>query len=378
MNRSTISPDEHQEHALDEPRGAIVSVAPRSGAEERTTWTTAALFVLTVAVFAISCLVLYPLLPAIAGAVFLAVITRRVYHWWRGKLRSPTAAASSAILLVTVSIIGPALLLGEFLARQAITGMQMLQDGSGKRIFDAVLDRFPQFARAIESNSELFALGDAVEKLAGFIASQLVGVLSNSLAAIGQIIIMLFLLFFLYRDEKAVLSFFSGLLPLTHSETALLMGRLEVTLRATVAGRILVAASQGTVAAIIFSALGVHAVVVLGLLTAFLSLIPSFGAYLVWLPVAIWLGVTGHWIKMAILIGTGTLIISTLDNFLYPVLVGAHLRQHTAAVFLSLLGGVWVFGVAGLVLGPLIFSATEALLSIWRARFGDVSTCDPA
>jgi predicted PurR-regulated permease PerM len=378
MNRPSVYPDERQEHALDEPKGAPALVAPRTGAEERTTWTTAAFFVLTVAVLTVSGLMLYPLLPAITGAVFLAVITRHAHRWWRGKLRSPTAAASSAILLVTVSIIGPVLLLGQYLVRQAISGMQMLQDGRAKGTLDAVMDRFPQFAHAIESSSEFFALGDAVEKLAGFIASQLVGVLSNSLAAMGQIIFMLFLLFFLYRDEEAVLSFFSRLLPLTRSEKALLMGRLGDTLRATVAGRIFVAASQGTVAAVIFSALGVHAAVVLGLLTTFLALIPSFGPYLVWLPVAIWLGVTGHWIKMAILIGTGTLIISTLDNFLYPVLVGAHLRQHTAAVFLSLLGGIWVFGVAGLVLGPLIFSATEALLAIWRARFDSVSVLDPS
>ena len=111
-----------------------------------------------------------------------------------------------------------------------------------------------------------------------------------------------------------------------------------------------------------------HAAVVLGLLTAVAGMIPPFGAYIVWLPVAAWLAITGHWIRMAILLGVGSLIISTLDNFLYPVLVGSQLRQHTVSVFLSLLGGVWLFGVAGLVLGPLTFSATEALLAIWKAR----------
>jgi predicted PurR-regulated permease PerM len=121
--------------------------------------------------------------------------------------------------------------------------------------------------------------------------------------------------------------------------------------------------------------LGVHAAAVLALLTTVLGLIPPFGPYVVWFPVALWLGVTGHWIKMAILLGAGILIISSLDNFLYPILVGAHLRQHTAFVFLSILGGIWLFGISGVVIGPLIFSASGALLAIWRARVGGESRC---
>lgn len=303
----------------------------------------------------------------------LAILTRRAYRWWRGKIRNPSAAAASALFLVIISIIGPLFIASPYLLRRVIAGVQMLQNGRGMQILDALLTRFPQIGRVVESSSEFITLGDALQKTAGFIASHLGGVLSNSLGAISQIIVMLFLLFFLYRDEEEFKTFLGRLLPLTSAETAFLMKRLGDTLRATVVGRLIVATIQGTVAALIFSALGVRAAVVLGLLTTAFGLVPPFGPYLVWLPVAIWLGITGHWIKMIILLAAGTMIISTLDNFLYPVLVGAHLRQHTVAVFLSLIGGIWMFGVAGLVLGPLIFSAAEALLLIWRLRLGEES-----
>ena len=341
---------------------------PRLEGEEETRWKTAALFLLTLAVLSVCALILYPFVPAITGAVVLAVITRKPHLWLRAKIRNRTAAAATALLAVTISIIAPVLLLVQYLVRNAIAGAAMLQDGRAQRSLDTLLDRFPGITATIERSSEFMTLGNAGQKLAGFVTSHLAGALSNSLAAVSQIVIMLFLLFFLYRDGEVAVTFLTHLLPLTEAETDSLLERLGETIRATVLGRLLVAITQGTVAGAVFGLLGVHAAVILGLLTAVVGLVPPFGAYVVWLPVAVWLAVTGHWVKMAILLVVGSLVISTLDNFLYPALVGSQLRQHTASVFLSLLGGVWLFGIAGLVLGPLTFSATEALLAIWKTR----------
>lgn len=331
-------------------------------------WKMAAFFLLTVAVLGICGSMLYPLVPAITGAVVLATITRRPYLWWRRKIRNPAVAASTALLLVTISLIVPVLLLVEYLTRHAITAIAMLQDGRAQQSIHALVDRFPQIGTTIERSSEFMTLGEAVQKFAGFVASQLIGFLSNSLSAIGQIVIMLFLLFFLYRDGELAVAFFSRLLPLTDVETNALIQRLEQTIRATVLGRLIVALTQGTVAGSIFALLGIHTAFILAVLTTLAGLLPPFGAYIVWLPVAFWFAFTGHWVKMAILLSAGALIISTLDNFLYPILVGSHLRQHTASVFLSLLGGLWLFGLPGLVLGPVLFATTEALLFIWRTR----------
>jgi predicted PurR-regulated permease PerM len=358
---------------LHEQKIASTAAVCEAGTHKQANQTAAAVYLFTLIVLAGSCLILYPFLPAITGAAFMSVITRRAYHWWSTQIRNPTAAASSAVLLVTISIVGPLLFVGQYLVGQAIVGIQLLQDGLGQHSIDAMLHRFPRIAAAIESSSEFITVGEALQKLAGFVVSQLVDMLGNSLAAIGQIAIMLFLLFFVYRDQEVVMRFISSLLPLTDSETALLMRRLGDTLRATVVGRLVVATSQGAVATVVFAALGVRSAVVLGLITTVFALVPPLGPYLVWLPVAIWFGATGDWVRMAILLGAGALIISALDNFLYPALVGAHLRQHTAAVFLSILGGIWAFGIAGVVLGPLIFSAAEALLAIWRARLNEVS-----
>ncbi|MFP5227607.1 MAG: AI-2E family transporter [Acidobacteriota bacterium] len=340
----------------------------KSDATDRARWKTAALFLITLALVATCGLLIYPFAPAITGAIVLAVVTRRPYQWWRSKIRNRNVAATTSLLLVTLSIIGPVLLLVQYLVRHAINGAEMLRDGRAQRLLDALMERFPQLARTLENSSDFITLEDALHRAAGFVASHLVGLLSNSVAAAGQIVIMLFLLFFLYRDEDVSMGFLRRLLPLSEAETNDLLRRFADTIHATVLGRLVVASVQGTVAGGVFALLGVHTAVMLGLLTATAGLVPPFGAYLVWLPVAAWFAITGHWIKMAVLLAVGSLIISTLDNFLYPILVGSHLRQHTMSVFLSLLGGIWLFGISGLVLGPLLFTATEALLTIWRGK----------
>jgi predicted PurR-regulated permease PerM len=341
---------------------------PLAMAERDTNWQAVPLFLLLLAALVLCALILYPFLPSLTGAVVLAVTTRRPYLWLRAKIRNRTLSAAAALILVLSSIIIPLQFLVQYLLRNTFKWIEFLRHGRAQRGLDVLLDRFPAINTAVERAADVMTLSDAVQKFAGFASGHLAGVLSNSLAAITQLVIMLFLLFFLYLDGEIAAAFFASLLPLDRSETKAFVTRLEETILATVLGRLVVAATQGVIAGLAFALLGVRAAVVLGLLSAMLGLVPPFGAYLVWLPVAIWFAATGHWVKMAILLAVGTLVISTVDNFLYPALVGSQLRQHPASVFLSLLGGVWLFGIAGLVLGPLTFSAAGSLLDIWRAR----------
>ena len=183
--------------------------------------------------------------------------------------------------------------------------------------------------------------------------------------------IMLFLLFFLYRDKESGLKARRSILTLDTDEEDYLLSRITDTIRVTVLGRFVVAGLQGLVAGITFASLGISGASLLGIVTAICAIVPSFGAFVVWFPVAIYLAATHHWIRALILVGVGSLIISTLDNFLYPMLVGTRLRLHTVPIFLSFLGGISLFGVSGLALGPIVFAVTESLLLIWHQRTAD-------
>jgi predicted PurR-regulated permease PerM len=337
------------------------------------TWKSISLFIVTLGILAVCLLMLRPFTPAIVGAIVLAVVTRRPHHWLRRKIGNPAGTAAMALLFTTLSIIVPGLFVVQILGQYAIAAARLLQNGSVERAVSEFLARYPHLSSTLQRSSEVLSLSQAVQKGAEFLAGSLVGMLSYSVAALAQTIIMLFLLFFLYRDEEVALRFLYKLFPLVDSETHYLLERIQETIRATFLGRFVVAATQGLVAGVIFAALGIRDAAILGVMTVIVAIVPSFGAYVVWAPVAIYFAMTGHWIRMAILIAVGSLIISTLDNFLYPMLVGAQLRQHTVSIFLSLLGGIWLFGISGLILGPVIFSAAQSLLAIWKERLHGTS-----
>jgi predicted PurR-regulated permease PerM len=211
-------------------------------------------------------------------------------------------------------------------------------------------------------------LSQAFDKSTGFIAGRLGVVLGGSISAITQIVVMLFLLFFLYRDGDLGIAYLRSIVPLNDRETDHLFSRLVDTVRATVMGHFLVAAIQGLAAGIAFASLGISSASLLGVATVFFAMVPSFGAFVVWVPIAIYLAIMHHWIQAGILMAVGTFVISTLDNVLNPVLVGAQLRLHTVPIFLSIVGGISLFGISGLILGPIVFALTQSLLDIWRER----------
>ncbi|PLU83170.1 AI-2E family transporter, partial [Sinorhizobium medicae] len=106
--------------------------------------------------------------------------------------------------------------------------------------------------------------------------------------------------------------------------------------------------------------------VVWGLAMGLLAVVPVLGAFIVWLPAALSLALSGEWGKALILAGWGAGVVATIDNLLYPIFVGDRLKLHTLTAFMSMIGGIIVFGSAGLVIGPVAFTVTLLLLDIWR------------
>lgn len=331
-------------------------------------WRNAALYLATAALLIICLLMLRPFLPAIVGAIVLATVTQRPHRWLLRRIHSRAAAASIMILVITICVIVPGMLLGQAIGRVTINAAKAVQNGSAEKQLNAILEQYSLLGSTLLHGSQILNLGRVAEKTATLVTNAAVKTFSNSLTAITQAIIMLFLLFFVYRDEKKAVRIVYFALPLEDTEAREMVIALRDTIHATFVGRFGIAAIQGLLAGISFAALQVDGAGILGLLTAMVSIIPAFGSYFVWLPVAIYLGITGHWIKMVILIAFGTLVISTIDNVLYPILVGAQLKQHTVSLFFSLLGGVWLFGLPGLILGPVIFAAADYLLTISRRR----------
>ncbi len=182
-------------------------------------------------------------------------------------------------------------------------------------------------------------------------------------------VLTFYLLFYFLRDRQRALSLLAEISPLSDSETIEVARRFTDTVYATVYGTVVVAGIQGALSGLMFWWLGLPSPVLWGLVMGLLAIVPVLGAFVVWVPAAILLALNGAWVKAAILTVWGGGLVATIDNLLYPVLVGNRLRLHTVPTFIGVVGGVFVFGVPGLVLGPAAISLTMVLLQILRRRF---------
>ncbi len=178
-----------------------------------------------------------------------------------------------------------------------------------------------------------------------------------------NLFVMLYLLFFLLRDGKALSAQAAQALPLKPRHTQRLLAQFATVVRATVKGNVVVALVQGTLGGLAFWVLGINGPLLWGALMALLSLLPAVGAAMVWGPVAAYLLSTGSLLSALGLTAWGVLVIGLVDNVLRPILVGKETRLPDYLVLIATLGGLAAFGLNGFVIGPVI---AAIFLATWE------------
>jgi len=310
---------------------------------------------------------LVPFLPALTFGLTLSVATQRPYRWLRSIIARKSLSAGLASLFVAVILVIPAASLLAYGLQQGVETIGSFNGEEGKVLRQSIQSN-PWSTNLYHWLQENFKLDEQLRSLSGSFAQQATHAVAGSLSILTQAVITLFVLFFLYRDGDRALYVFSKLIPLSDSEATALVNRINDTILATVNGTFIVALVQSTLACGMYYILNVPGALLWGLSTFFMALIPVFGTFLIWGPISLLLFLTGYALKGVILLSYGVLAIGTIDNLLYPCLVGDRMRLHTVPTFFAALGGISVFGSAGLVLGPMIVAVTTALLDVWWRR----------
>ncbi len=309
-----------------------------------------------------------PFLPAITWALALAIIARPVHRWLETKLGHAGAAAGISVLLVTVCILAPVFFVGHHVTQQALATLEWMQSEDKLAEWKVMLENHPRLTPAVVWAEENVDLAGEAQQIIGNLTTSLTSWLTGTIWLGMQLLIMLLTLFFFFRDSGSILKTLRGLVPLSRREASKVFKSVDDTIHATVFGTVTVAMVQGAMGAIIFALLGIPGALLWGVIMGFLSIIPYLGAFVIWGPVAAYLALSGDWTKAIILSAYGMLAIGLIDNLLYPLLVGKRLRLHTLAAFFAILGGVAVFGMSGLVIGPVVIAVGLALVDIWRQR----------
>jgi predicted PurR-regulated permease PerM len=322
-------------------------------------------------------LIVKPFIPALAFALALAVATHRAHDWLGRRLNNNTLTATIAVILVALVIIAPLTALLTYIVQQIVQTIRGVQ-GGGLPIdqWNSAIHGAPVIGDAVRWLEETFDIPAQLGELAKNVASQAGGLLAGSVSVLTQLVIMLFVLFFLYRDGREARLALRRLVPLSEDEASAMFTQIRDTILATVNGSLTVALVQSVLAGIMYTILGVPAAIVWGAATFIAALIPVFGTFMIWGPIAAYLAISGSWVKALVLVGWGMVAIGTIDNVLYPYLVGDRLRLHTVPTFFAILGGVSLFGPAGLILGPVALAITIGLLQVWWTRTAEGGTAE--
>ncbi len=198
----------------------------------------------------------------------------------------------------------------------------------------------------------------SVKTLATWLSTTAGSIVKGSVFQVIGFCLTFYLLFFSLRS----------LSPLSEAEMDRLFSRVGDTIYATIYGTLAVSAAQGLLGGLMFWWLGLSAPLLWGVVMALLAVVPVLGAFVVWIPAALFLALEDSWGKALILTVWGGAVVGTIDNLLRPILVGNRLKLHTILAFMSVVGGLILFGPAGLILGPVILTVTTVLLETWPSR----------
>jgi len=330
--------------------------------------------------------ILIPFYGAVFWAVVLAIIFRPLQRRLERRLggRRTLAALISVLTCILIVILPTAVILASLIGEgaQLVTRVQESQLVMPETVGD-LISHLPPWA---QSALDRFGVTDfdvlrerlasALTQISQFLAAQALSVGQNTLRFLAGLGIMLYVLFFLFRDGPAIGAAVRTSMPLSQEHSAALLSKFAAVVRATVKGNIIIAVLQGGIGGVAFWFLGVQGAFLWGALMMGLSMLPAVGAALVWGPVAGYFLLSGDILRGAILIAIGVGVIGLVDNLLRPPLVGKETRLPDYVVLVSTLGGLSIFGINGFVIGPLIaalFIAGWTLFRDERIRRGGLS-----
>ena len=334
------------------------------------------LLALLVGALALAFWIFRPFLQPIAFATVIAIGFYPLYLGISRIVRGPNKSALLATFAVLLIFVLPALLIASAAGGELIKAARYFGDRSTEQggavayLAEKQQSALRWLAKYVDV--EELHLEDAIANLPGQVSKVLLAVgthLVGGLAGFaGNAILTFLILFFLFRDGKAAIENVTAVLPLGRDQAMRLLGGIRDSIVANLYGILAVGFTQGLLTGAALATLRVPSALLLGLATAFCSLIPIVGTMLVWLPASIYLIATGHVWKGIILILWGTAVVGTIDNIIRPLVIGRRVELHPLLLLFSLLGGLQVFGFIGIFVGPVVISVIAALINILREQ----------
>ena len=316
-------------------------------------------------------LMLRPFITVLEWAAVLVIVFYPVHKRLAQKIKRRGLSALLSSVLVIIILVLPVTFLTMALANELARAAGNLPDfvaqlmNSEKGVPGTVARWIHDHIAVDGAASQRFVI-DQLKTAGTSLLGQSVGLVGNMVGAVAKAFFVIITMYYLFRDGDKIVRALPGALPLNSSQSEAILARVNDVVSASVYGVVTIAMLQGLLGGLAFWTLGVPSPLLWGTVLAFVCMIPIAGSFFVWLPASIYLVLGGHWTKGLLLILWGVLVISTIDNFLRPKLIKNQTKLHELFVFFSVLGGMSVFGLLGIVLGPVVLAITLGLLDTFK------------
>lgn len=338
--------------------------------------------VLLVLVSAVSLLFLWMIRDFLLALLLAALLAGLLYPGYRKLLaRMPgrkNLAAGIVVALLIVLVVGPLIGLGALASVQAVAlakvaGPLVRQGLSGGTLVHRLIERFPRLAFLAQYRDLLLSrVGELGNEAGRFVVGLFTTAASQTLSFFVLAFVLFYATFYFLVSGRATLRKILYYSPLPDEDEDRIVGRFLSVARATLKGTLVVGIVQGALGGLGFWVAGVSGAIFWGVCMTALSVVPSVGSALVWLPAVAYLFAMGRTLAAVLLLLWCSLGVGTIDNFLRPALVGKDTKMPDLLILLSTLGGIVLFGMVGFVVGPLVASMFVTVWEIYGEAFRDV------
>jgi predicted PurR-regulated permease PerM len=343
---------------------------------------TAFVLLLVVAVTVLFLAVTWPFFKPLLLAALLAGLFHPLYRWIRRLVGGRASLGAAATLLALLVLgLGPISAFLGIVVQQALTMSdqaipwlsQHLGAASAFNVNEWLVQRFPALAKYMPSQEQLLEQVGAVAKTAGaFLVTFASRMTATTAGFLLNLFVMLYAMFFFFRDGDKILERIFYYTPLSDEDETRMLTQFASITRATVKGTLVIGIIQGALAGIAFWVAGIEGAALWATIMTILSIIPGVGAALVWVPAVIILFATGQYLTATLLAAWCAAVVGTVDNFLRPVLVGRDAKMPDLLILIGTLGGLFLFGPIGFIVGPIVCGLFLTVWDIYGATFREI------
>lgn len=317
-------------------------------------------------------LVLKPFLPGIVWASVLVCTFSPLHERLTAKFHGRAWVASAVVTLVVAAfVVVPTVIAAVQVVQGSVRAYHWVQSAYVEGGSDlGAQERWPAFDAAVDRAKDLIGLANVdvkavginvVKKVGAFAAAKAPGLVGGAFGLAFSFVIMLVMMPVLFAKGRSVVDAIAASLPLPRDDADRIMGDLGLMTRTVFISVGLTALVQAVLCAIAFLSLGVPSALTLGAAAFFFAILPG-GPAIVWVPVAVWLGMNGHPWKAVIVAAWGAGVVGTIDNFLRPYFAKDGAKLPGMLLFLGLVGGLFAFGMVGLFAGPIVLYLLRELI----------------